>query len=260
MGSPRQTIYQGDSAEVLKHVPDGSVHLTFTSPPYFNARGYSTYTSYQSYLQKIKDVCEQVFRVTQEGRFLVINTSPVLTPRESRSKQSVRHGIPYDLHPILIQMGWDFIDDIVWVKPEASVKNRNGSFFQHRKPIAYKPNAVTEMVMVYRKHTDRLIDWNIAQYDDQIVSSSLVPDGYPTQNVWHIPPRSDADHSAVFPHELCRRVISLYSFKNDMVLDPFAGIGTVGEAAVSLGRGFTLIERDPEYFTCIKSWVDNTCK
>ena len=58
-------------------------------------------------------------------------------------------------------MGWEFIDDIVWKKPETSVKNRNARFMQHRKPLAYKPNVVTEYVMVYRKETDRLIDWNI---------------------------------------------------------------------------------------------------
>ena len=62
-------------------------------------------------------------------------------------------------------MGWEFIDDIVWVKPEASVKNRNAGFLQHRKPLGYKPNAISEMIMVYRKKTDKLIDWNISQYN-----------------------------------------------------------------------------------------------
>jgi DNA modification methylase len=57
-------------------------------------------------------------------------------------------------------MGWEFIDDIIWVKPEASVKNRNSGFAQHRKPLGYKANAVNEYVMVYRKATDKLIDWN----------------------------------------------------------------------------------------------------
>lgn len=60
-------------------------------------------------------------------------------------------------------MGWEFIDDIVWEKPEYSVKNRIGGFQQHRKPLAYKPNSVTEYLMVYRKQTDKLIDWNIHQ-------------------------------------------------------------------------------------------------
>ena len=48
-------------------------------------------------------------------------------------------------------MGWEYIDDIIWLKPEASVKNRVGGFQQHRKPLGYKPNTVTEMIMVYRK-------------------------------------------------------------------------------------------------------------
>ena len=96
-------------------------------------------------------------------------------------------------------MGWDFIDDIVWVKPEASVKNRNAGFLQHRKPLGYKPNAITEMLMVYRKKTDNLIDWNMRQYDDETTEESKVGDGYETTNVWHICPAADKVHSAVSP-------------------------------------------------------------
>ncbi len=84
---------------------------------------------------------------------------------------------------------WEFIDDIIWVKPEASVKNRNAGFLQHRKPLAYKPNARTEYLMVYRKQTDKLIDWNIRQYDWQTVKESKVKDGYETSNVWNIDPK-----------------------------------------------------------------------
>ena len=93
----------------------------------------------------------QIHRATKTGRFFVLNTSPVIVPRISRQHSSRRYPIPFDIHPLLIKMGWEFIDDIVWEKPEASVKNRNGGFFQHRKPLAYKPNTCTEYLMVYRK-------------------------------------------------------------------------------------------------------------
>ncbi|MGI8495595.1 MAG: hypothetical protein ACR2L1_09835 [Pyrinomonadaceae bacterium] len=68
------------------------------------------------------------------------------------------------MHHYLVEMGWEFIDDIIWLKPEYSVKNRVGGFHQHRKPLSYKPNSVTEYLMVYRKETTRLLDWNMRSY------------------------------------------------------------------------------------------------
>jgi DNA modification methylase len=152
-------------------------------------------------------------------------------------------------------MGWEFIDDIIWVKPEASVKNRNAGFLQHRKPLAYKPNARTEYLMVYRKYTDKLIDWNIKQYDWQTVKESKVEDGYETSNVWEIDPTFNKNHSAVFPVELCKRVINYYSFKGDLVFDPFAGSGTFGRTAKLLNRYFFLTEQEKKYFDYMKSLV-----
>lgn len=248
----RNKVVLGDVQEIIKYVPDESVHLTFTSPPYYNARDYSIYQSYEQYLKFLERVFKEVHRITKEARFFILNTSPIIIPRVSRQHASRRYPIPYDIHPLLVKMGWEFIDDIVWVKPEASVKNRNAGFLQHRKPLAYKPNARTEMVMVYRKKTDKLIDWNIKQYDRKTVEESKVIGDYETSNVWEIDPVFDKTHSAVFPLELCKRVIKFYSFKGDLVFDPFAGSGTLGKAAQILGRHFFLTEIDPKYFERIK--------
>jgi DNA modification methylase len=238
--------------DIVKYVPDESIHLTFTSPPYYNARDYSIYQSYDNYLAFLEKVFTEVYRITKEGRFFVLNTSPIIIPRVSRQHSSRRYPIPYDIHPLLVKMGWEFIDDIVWVKTEASVKNRNAGFLQHRKPLAYKPNARTEMVMVYRKKTDKLIDWNIKQYDWKTVKNSKIIGDYETSNVWDIDPVFDKTHSAVFPLELCNRVIKFYSYRGDLVFDPFAGSGTVAKAALSLGRKFFLTEKDKKYFLRIQ--------
>ena len=133
-----------------------------------------------------KKVFEETHRITKEGRFLVVNTSPVIVPRISRSHSSKRYPIPFDLHTILVNQGWEFIDDIIWQKPEYSVKNRVGGFQQHRKPLGYKPNSVTEYLMVYRKKTDRLLDWNIHQYPKDIVEDSKVFGNFDTSNVINI--------------------------------------------------------------------------
>lgn len=244
----KNVMVNGDVREVLKHVPEESVHLTFTSPPYYNARDYSIYPSYEAYLKFLEEVFKETFRITKEGRFLVVNTSPVIVPRISRAHSSTRYPIPFDINEFLVKMGWDFIDDIIWMKPEYSVKNRIGGFQQHRKPLAYKPNCITEYLMVYRKHTDKLIDWNIRQYSSEVIEKSKVKEGYETTNVWQINPRSDKIHSAVFPAELCQKVIEYYSFKGDLIFDPFGGSGTLGRVALANDRYFFMTELDKEYY------------
>jgi DNA modification methylase len=252
----QNVIVNGDVRDVLKFVPEDSIHLTFTSPPYYNARDYSIYPSYEAYLAFLEEVFRETYRITKEGRFLIVNTSPVIVPRISRAHSSKRYPIPFDIHYFLVKMGWEFIDDIVWMKPEYSVKNRIGGFAQHRKPLAYKPNSVTEYLMVYRKQTPKLIDWNIHQYDRQTVEESKIKDEYESTNVWQICPKSDKIHSAVFPTELCKRVIEYYSFKGDLIFDPFAGSGTLGRTAKSLGRKFFLTEKEGKYFEYMKTLQD----
>jgi DNA modification methylase len=243
----RNVVVHGDVLETLTYVPDEAIHLTFTSPPYYNARDYSIYESYQAYLDFLTQVFCEVHRVTKEGRFLIVNTSPVIVPRVSRSHSSKRYPIPFDLHGRLVQTGWEFIDDIIWLKPETSVKNRNAGFLQHRKPLGYKPNPVTEYLMVYRKATDRLLDWNIREYDHENVQASKVQGDYETSNVWRIDPTFDRVHSAVFPAELCRRVIRYYSYIGDLIFDPFGGSGTLGKAARDMQRNFFLTEKEAKY-------------
>lgn len=243
----QNVLVNADVLEALRYVPDESVHLTFTSPPYYNARDYTLYRSYEEYLQFLVRVFKEVHRITKEGRFFLLNTSPVLVPRMSRQHASTRYLIPFDLHPLITQIGFDFVDDLIWVKPEPSAKNRNGGFFQHRKPLGYKANSVVEYVIVYRKHTTKLIDWNMRQYDSHTVEASKVRGNYEKTNVWKIAPANDPVHSAVFPLELASRVVEFYSYRGDLVFDPFAGRGTVGQAALQAERFYFLTEQDPEY-------------
>ena len=252
----KNKVVNADVLEVLQYVPEESIHLTFTSPPYYNARDYSIYPSYEAYLKFLEKVFIQTHRITKEGRFLIVNTSPIIIPRISRAYSSKRYPIPFDLHPYIVKNGWEFIDDIVWLKPETSVKNRVGGFMQHRKPLGYKPNAVTEYLMVYRKQTTKLLDWNIKSYAQETVNKSKVADGYETSNIWKIDPCFDKVHSAVFPVELCKRVVQYYSYKGDIVFDPFGGSGTLGITAKSLDRSFFLTEQESTYFEYMKSKVN----
>lgn len=240
-------IIHGDILKKIRTIKDESVHLTFTSPPYYNARDYSIYQSYNEYLDFLQDVFTQVHRITAEGRFFILNTSPVIVPRISRQNASKRYAIPFDMHPRLQEIGFEFIDDIIWKKPDPSAKNRNGGFFQHRKPLGYKPNTVSEYVMVYRKKTGRLLDWNMRQYDSDIIEKSKVKGDYEMTNVWNIAPATNRVHPAVFPRRLVDNIIKFYSYTGDLVFDPFAGIGTVGESCIASDRRYLLVEKDAKY-------------
>ena len=186
----------------------------------------------------------------------MVNVSPVLVRRTSRSTASKRLPIPFDLHPILDRIGFEFIDDIIWRKPEGAGWHlgRGRRFAADRQPLQYKPVTVTEYVLVYRKKTDRLIDWNLRYHPTpEDLEQSLILGEYDKTNVWDITPSNHtATHPAVFPEELVSRVIRYYSFKGDSVLDPFAGTGTVGRVAAEMGRRFVLVEKRADYFETIR--------
>jgi len=253
----RNTIIQGDAEETLADLPAESVDLVFTSPPYFNARpDYTEYAAYEEYLSKMRRVIQQCHRLLSEGRFFVINVAPVLIRRTNRNESSRRIAVPFDLHRIFVEEGFDFVDDIIWEKPSGAgwATGRGRRFAADRNPLQYKAVPVTEYVLVYRKHTEKLIDWNIRTHPDQdAVLRSKVGDDYERTNIWKISPAYSKDHPAIFPPELVERVIKYYSFEGDVVLDPFAGSGTLGRVATHLKRRFVLSEMDPDYIEVIRS-------
>ena len=245
-------VILGDTAEVLPDLPMNSVQLVFTSPPYFNAKPeYTEYVDYQEYLDSLRRVFVRCHEVLSEGRFFVINVSPILIRRPSRQSASKRLAVPFDIHHVLSQIGFEFVDDIIWVKPEGAgwATGRGRRFAADRNPLQYKAVPVTEYVLVYRKATDRLIDWNIrTHHDPSLVKRSKIVGPYDVTNVWRICPGHHRRHPAVFPEELVEKVLRYYSFVGDLVLDPFAGSGTVGRVAIRMERRFFLIDNEPKYF------------
>jgi len=240
-------IIHGDCKDVLKTFQDEFLHLTCTSPPYYNARDYSTWETYKDYISFLKDVFKEVYRVTKQGRMCVVNLSPVIEARQSRSHESTRLAIPFHFFSLMEDIGWKYIDDIVWVKPEGAAINRNGGFYQHRKPVAYKPNLVTETIFVFQKPSPFLIDKVVRSYEGQILDQSLVKDNYERSNVWKINPEISSKHSAPFPKELSDKIVSYYSYVGDIVLDPFIGSGTTAISSIELKRNYIGIEIHKEY-------------
>lgn len=249
---PRQitkpSLLIGDNRLSLDKIKDGQIHLIFTSPPYYNARIYSDYTSYKVYLKAMQETLKQCYRILEDGRFIIINVSPVITKRAGREFESIRYPIHFDFHQILCESGFYFIDEILWIKPEYSVPNRIAGYLQTKMPLSYKPNCISESLMVYRKNSPFLLDKNIKNYDKNLRND----DELDSTNCWYISPKADKNHPAVFPEELCKRVLKYYSFKGDVVCDPFAGSGTFGRVARSMGRIPLLCEANEGYAEKLK--------
>lgn len=256
----RNSIGLGDSGSLLEEMPTASVDLVFTSPPYFNARPeYSDYEVYQDYLNEMRKIIRKSHRVLNDGRFFVMNCSHVLIRRTNRNESSKRIAVPFDLHRLFIEEGFEFIDDIIWVKPEGAgwATGRGRRFAKDRNAMQYKAVPVTEYVLVYRKKSDLLIDWFIKNHPDKnVVSDSKISDDYEKTNIWKIHPNTHSKHPAPFPVELAEKVIKYYSFKGDVVLDPFAGSGTTGVACCKLDRRFVLFEINPDYLQIIQDEIN----
>ncbi|MEI0524629.1 site-specific DNA-methyltransferase [Brachyspira murdochii] len=245
----KPTLLCGDNINTIKKIPDSEVQLIFTSPPYYNAREYSNYTSYKEYLNKMFLTLKECNRVLEDGRFIIINISPIITKRVGREFESIRYPIHFDFHNLLLKSNFYFVDEIQWIKPEVTVKNRNGGYQQTRMPLSYKPNCINESIMVYRKNSNFLLDKNIKKYSKSLANDKNIP--IDTSNCWYISPKSSKVHPAVFPEDLCRKILTYYSFKYDTVLDPFAGIGTFGKVALEMERLPILCEINKKYYDII---------
>jgi DNA modification methylase len=242
-------LYKGDCFEKMRDIPDGSIDMVITSPPYFNARQYSQYENIGVYMKTMQNIFSVIYTKMGESKMVIVNISPVLVARESRAKQSYRIALPFYFVPMMEKIGFEFLEDIIWKKPEGASVNRNGGFFRHRKPLAYKPNIVTEYILVFKKPSKRLID-------KFIKNDSLVGDGYERSNVWEMQPDTTNKHPAPFPLELPTKCITYYSYEGWTVLDPFMGSGTTGVVCKNLNRNFIGIELNPEYFKIAEDRID----
>ena len=251
-------LWQGDCLELMKDIPDSSVDLTVTSPPYYNAKEYSHWGKYNDYLEFLERVFTLVFQKTKQGRMCCVNIGVVIQPRERRNSESTRIPIPFHFVGIMEKIGFKFLEDIIWVKPEGAAKNRNGRFSLDRQPIQYKPNVVNEYILVFQKPAPFLIDKIVRGYQGAVKEKSLIRGEYERSNIWHINPVSSNVHPAPYPLELCDKLIQYYSYVGDTVLDPFAGSGTTGVSCTKTGRNFIGIELDPQYYEIAQKQIYET--
>ena len=249
-------IYNSDCLLGLNGL-DISIDLTITSPPYFNVKEYVSYSSYEEYLDTLKNVFTCILTKTKDGRMCCVNLSNIIIARKSRNHESSRIPLAFHFVSLMESIGWKFIEDIIWIKPEGSSKNRNGSFYQHRQPVAYKPNVINEYILIFQKPSTKLIDSIIRGYDAITAESSMVTDGYERSNVWHINPETHVKHPAPYPEELVDKLIRYYSFIGDTIFDPYMGSGTTAVVAKKLGRNCIGFEIHSKYIVIAMNRINS---
>lgn len=251
------TIYL-HSCEHMPELEDGVVALTVTSPPYWNAidydihaedsrryyrtRSYSNgYRDYEEYLEWLDRIFDEVLRVTKPGGFCAIVIGTVLL-------EGHLYPVPFDLTSRLTRRGWEFHQDIIWHKCTAGVK-RAGVAIQKPYPGYYYPNIMNEYILLFRKPGPRIYEGRSREEKESAsypINRLFTMDI--ANNIWHIAPvpPGTIEHPAPFPEEIPYRLITLYSYPGDLVLDPFVGSGQTLKVAFHLGRrfvGYEIIEQ-----------------
>lgn len=244
-GFEKTKILQGDCLEHMEQMKKGVIKLIVTSPPYYNAREYSQWKTYQDYLNFMGLFFDKAYDVLDEGRILAINTSAIIVPRKKRSERSQRYNIPADLHA-LSKKFW-FVEELIWAKPEGAACGRNRRFTEDKHPLQWKTNPNTERIYIYQKPTKQLNDKIIRSYPNEDVCLNIE-----NGEIWNINPKKSKKHTAPFPNEIPNRLIQLYSWKGDIVYDPFGGEGTTADECEKLGRSCVISELNINYYEVIK--------
>ena len=235
-GTPPDLVTWADriycqSAEQIP-LPDQSVGLAFTSPPYNVGKDYDVDLSLENYLEFIQRVGREVYRVLLPGGRYVINIANV-----GRKPYLPLHACFYQVHQAL---GFLPMGEIIWHKARgANASCAWGSWKSARSP---RLRDLHEYLLVFAKSAFSRPE----KGESDITGEEFMQS---TLSVWQVKPESarKVGHPAPFPIELAERVIKLYSFVDDVVLDPFAGSGTTCVAARLHRRHYVGLDISPEY-------------
>ena len=228
---------------VMEEIADETVHLTVTSPPYFNApfdyKG--LFKSYEQYLEVLRRFAKETFRVLQEGRIAVLNIDDMLINGE-------KFPIVADAIKIFQEAGFRYRDRIIWKKPDGylRISRRSGVILQNPYPMYFYPDNLLESIIIFQKGK-----FNYRSIPKEVREASKIDTKEFSSKKWYMTlwemnnvlPGSPLEKNiAAFPYELPYRVIKLFSYKGETVLDPFVGSGTTMKAARDLSRNSICIE------------------
>lgn len=220
------------SSEEMSQIPGNSVGLAFTSPPYNVGKEYDDDLNFEDYLTLIQNVGEEVYRVLRPGGRYVINLANL-----GRKPYIPLHSFFYNIHT---KIGFLPMGEIIWVKGRGA--NGSCAWGSWQSAKAPRLRDVHEYLIVLAKMSfSRPDKGESAISKEEFLGSTL--------SVWEIAPESAKriGHPAPFPVELAGRVINLYSYKNDVILDPFAGSGSTCVAAKMLERYYVGYDISEEF-------------
>ncbi|MEJ7584517.1 MAG: site-specific DNA-methyltransferase [Acidimicrobiales bacterium] len=246
---PAEPLMVGDARDMAE-LPDGCVALVVTSPPYFAGKAYEEELgagpipgSYLEYLAMLRAVFAECARVLEPGGRIAVNVANLGRKPYRSLAADVIHILQDDLHLLLR-------GEIIWQKARgAGGSCAWGTFGSARNPVL---RDVTERVIVAGKgRLDRARTRQQRAEEGHPHLDTITNDDYvqATLDVWELAPEraTRVDHPAPFPVELPLRLINLYTFVGDLVLDPFLGSGTTAVAAARAGRRWVGFDTEPAY-------------
>jgi site-specific DNA-methyltransferase (adenine-specific) len=241
----------------MPEIESGSIQFVVTSPPYWNLKKYGSDSSnsrqlnskqaYLQYLHEIQNVLREVKRVMEPGRFVSINIGTAISNDRMRA-------INADVQKIMEDLNFTFKKEIIWVKPKGTqgLWQRGVTKFLKTEPYPcfFNLNIMHEYILIFQN--DGSLQVNLT--DKSKLSEEFVKQV--AWSVWDMPISLTKGHPAPFPYAIPERLIKLYTFENDTVLDPFGGSGTTMKAARDQKRNSILYEINPEYIELIKNKVN----
>jgi site-specific DNA-methyltransferase (adenine-specific) len=243
----------------MTELPDNSVHLAITSPPYWQLKDYGTdnqigfHDSYENYINNLNLVWKECHRVLHNGCRLCVNIG-------DQFARSVYYG-RYKVIPIREEIikfcetiGFDYMGAIIWQKVTTS--NTTGGGVQMGS-YPYPRNGILkldyEFILIFKKLGD-----SPKPTKEQKELSKMTAEEWNTffAGHWNFTGAKQTGHIAMFPEELPRRLIKMFSFVGETILDPFAGSGTTALAAKKLDRNSVSYEINPEFIPIIKEKLE----
>ena len=236
------------SCENMKDIPNNSLHLMITSPPYNVSKEYDNDLSLNEYLSLLKNCFTETYRVLVDGGRACINIANI----------GRKPYIPLSdyVSKIMIEIGFNMRGEIIWNKSAgAGISTAWGSFQSASNPIL---RDVHEYILIFSKgNYKRERDKEEKELrKDNITKEEFIEW---TKSVWTMNTESAKriGHPAPFPEELPNRLIKLFSFTNDIVIDPFMGSGTTAIAAINNKRNFVGYEINEEYINLANNRILN---